>query len=234
MFAVKIRFYFSSIAAIFTPVEKTATVERYHIFVFLMLSGGFMGAYSYFLKGGVFANAETANLLLLALHLAEMDWNAVLMTLVPILTFFLGSFVSEFFRSKISRSWPKLLLLFEVLLISLLSFLPESTPFPIFHSSIALISSMQYNTFQKARGVQLSTLFCTAHLRGGASSFFHAYIEKDARSLKRGLYHIGMIFTFVLGAFLCAVLSPYLETRTLIFSAIPLLLALKEIWMSES
>ena len=214
--------------------DTTVPSHRYHTFVLLMLSGVFMGAYSYFLKGGVFANAETANLLLLALHLAEMDWDAVLMTLVPILTFFLGSFVSEFFRSKISRSWPKLLLLFEVLLISLLSFLPESTPFPIFHSSIALISSMQYNTFQKARGVQLSTLFCTAHLRGGASSFFHAYIEKDARSLKRGLYHIGMIFTFVLGAFLCAVLSPYLETRTLIFSAIPLLLALKEIWMSES
>ena len=214
--------------------DTTVPSHRYHTFVLLMLSGGFMGAYSYFLKGGVFANAETANLLLLALHLAEMDWDAVLMTLVPILTFFLGSFVSEFFRSKISRSWPKLLLLFEVLLISLLSFLPESTPFPIFHSSIALISSMQYNTFQKARGVQLSTLFCTAHLRGGASSFFHSYVEKDARSLKRGLYHIGMIFTFVLGAFLCAVLSPYLETRTLIFCAIPLLLALKEIWMSES
>ena len=50
-------------------MEKAKTsMDHYHMFILLMLSGGFMGAYSYYLKGGVFANAETANLLILALN----------------------------------------------------------------------------------------------------------------------------------------------------------------------
>lgn len=51
-----------------------------------------MGAYSYFLKGGVFANAETANLLILALNIAEGDLDGAVAVLIPISTFFIGSF----------------------------------------------------------------------------------------------------------------------------------------------
>ena len=59
--------------------------------------------------------------------------------------------------------WPLVMLVFGMALILVLAFLPESTPFSVYHVSIALISSMQFNTFTSSHGVALSTLFCTAH-----------------------------------------------------------------------
>ena len=181
-------------------------MDHYHMFILLMLSGGFMGAYSYYLKGGVFANAETANLLILALNLLS---------------------------DRLKRRWPSLLLVGEMLLLALLSFLPQSTPFTIYHVAIALISSMQYNTFRQARGVQLSTLFCTAHLRGGGSMLYHALKDGDRGALRKSMYHIGMILTFVLGALSCALASRILGTHTLVLGVIPLAIVLFEILKRE-
>ena len=215
-------------------MEKAKTsMDHYHMFILLMLSGGFMGAYSYYLKGGVFANAETANLLILALNAANGDWQRMVSVLVPITTFFIGTFLSELLSDRLKRRWPSLLLVGEMLLLALLSFLPQSTPFTIYHVAIALISSMQYNTFRQARGVQLSTLFCTAHLRGGGSMLYHALKDGDRGALRKSMYHIGMILTFVLGALSCALASRILGTHTLVLGAIPLAIVLFEILKRE-
>ena len=192
-------------------MEKAKTsMDHYHMFILLMLSGGFMGAYSYYLKGGVFANAETANLLILALNAANGDWQRMVSVLVPITTFFIGTFLSELLSDRLKRRWPSLLLVGEMMLLALLSFLPQSTPFTIYHVAIALISSMQYNTFRQARGVQLSTLFCTAHLRGGGSMLYHALKDGDS-----------------------AVASRILGTHTLVLGVIPLAIVLFEILKRE-
>lgn len=211
-------------------MEKGKTnIDHYHMFILLMLSGGFMGSYSYYLKGGVFANAETANLLILALNAANGNWAKMVAVLIPIATFFVGTFLSEMFSDRLKRRWPSILLFCETLLLALLAFLPADTPYTIYHVAIALISSMQYNTFRQARGVQLSTLFCTAHLRGGGSMLYHAMKDHDGTALRKALYHIGMILTFVLGALLCAFTSDILGTHTLVLAAIPLVFVLIEI-----
>lgn len=210
--------------------DNTSVTHRYHTFVLLMLSGGFMGAYSYFLKGGVFANAETANLLILALNIAEGNLNGALSVLVPISTFFIGSFLSQMFISKLKEKWPPVLVLSETILLLFLSFLPENTPFVIFHVTIALISSMQFNSFKEARGVAMSTLFCTAHLRGCGASLYTAIAENDRKALKKSGYHAGLIGTFVLGGILCSFIGEKLGTRTIAFSILPLSIVLFEMY----
>ena len=196
--------------------------QRYRTFVLMMLSGGFMGAYSYFLKGGVFANAETANLLILASNVANGDWSASIAVLLPILTFAVGSFLSEFMKDVLKDLWPLVMLVFDMALILVLAFLPESTPFSVYHVSIALISSMQFNTFTSSHGVALSTLFCTAHLRNWASSGYVAIRHSDKKALEKSLLHFGMIATFLLGAFLSSIMGRRFGSQTIIFSLIPL------------
>ena len=53
----------------------------------LALAGGFFDAYTYLCRGGVFANAETGNIVLLGAHLAEGDWEKALRYLLPIVAF---------------------------------------------------------------------------------------------------------------------------------------------------
>ena len=52
--------------------------ETLRLGIILALSGGFMDAYSYLERGNVFANAQTGNLLLFGVNLAEGNYFAML------------------------------------------------------------------------------------------------------------------------------------------------------------
>ena len=227
--------------------DGTLPSQRYHTFVLLMLSGGFMGAYSYFLKGGVFANAETANLLILAFNIAELNTEGIISVLYPISAFFIGTFFSQMFIEKLGRRWIPTLLIVEIMaLISLsllpsetpdalisLSLLPSETPDRVFHVVIAVLSSMQFNTFRKARGVAMSTLFCTAHLRGFGASLYSAIADRKGEELKKSLYHGGLIMTFLAGGISCSLISKSLGGYTIALSSLPLLFVLQEVLRKE-
>ena len=71
--------------------------EWLEIGVLLCLAGGFMDAYTYVTRGGVFANAQTANLILMSVGLATGGGLNALRYLVSIFLFFCGVFLSELF-----------------------------------------------------------------------------------------------------------------------------------------
>lgn len=213
--------------------DGTLPSQRYHTFVLLMLSGGFMGAYSYFLKGGVFANAETANLLILAFNIAELNTEGIISVLYPISAFFIGIFFSQMFIEKLGRRWIPTLLIVEIMALISLSLLPSETPDRVFHVVIAVLSSMQFNTFRKARGVAMSTLFCTAHLRGFGASLYSAIADRKGEELKKSLYHGGLIMTFLAGGISCSLISKSLGGYTIALSSLPLLFVLQEVLRKE-
>lgn len=213
--------------------DGTLPSQRYHTFVLLMLSGGFMGAYSYFLKGGVFANAETANLLILAFNIAELNTEGIISVLYPISAFFIGTFFSQMFIEKLGRRWIPTLLIVEIIALISLSLLPSETPDRVFHVVIAVLSSMQFNTFRKARGVAMSTLFCTAHLRGFGASLYSAIADRKGEDLKKSLYHGGLIMTFLAGGISCSLISKSLGGYTIALSSLPLFFVLQEVLRKE-
>ena len=49
--------------------------ERWRCFLLLITVGGFFGAYTFSVKGGVFCNAQTANIVLFGMALGNMDWS---------------------------------------------------------------------------------------------------------------------------------------------------------------
>ncbi len=60
--------------------------ERCGAFLFTVV-GDYLDAYAYIAHGGVFANAQTGNIVLLAVNIAEAHWMEALRHLLPILTF---------------------------------------------------------------------------------------------------------------------------------------------------
>lgn len=50
---------------------------------FLALSGGFQDAYTYFVRDGVFSNAQTGNVVLMSQHLMVGEWMQGLRYLLP-------------------------------------------------------------------------------------------------------------------------------------------------------
>ena len=52
--------------------------------IFLTLSGGFQDAYTYYCRGGVFANAQTGNIVLIGSHLASRGWGMAFRYIAPV------------------------------------------------------------------------------------------------------------------------------------------------------
>lgn len=57
--------------------------ERWRVFAVLMVAAGFLGAFTYTLRGGVFCNAQTGNFLLMAIELADGNLRRAPITSSP-------------------------------------------------------------------------------------------------------------------------------------------------------
>ena len=52
--------------------------EKFWVFVTMIAVGGYLGAYTYILKGGVFCNAQTANFVLMSVNIGTFNFKTAL------------------------------------------------------------------------------------------------------------------------------------------------------------
>ena len=149
--------------------EPVLECEKIWIFALLIAAGGYLGAFTYCLRGGVFCNAQTANVVLLSMALGRGEWGRALYYLIPIGAYILGAVISELLPNRVKSlhflRWDTMLVGLELLVVLLLGFVPDSWPFQISQISINFICSMQYNTFRQAEHIPMATTFCTNHVR---------------------------------------------------------------------
>lgn len=200
--------------------------EKLWVFMTLMSVGGFLGAFTYTIRGGVFCNAQTANIVLLGMNLGQGNFRHALYYLIPISSYFLGTVISEIIAKPIKKlnfiRWDTLFIFIEMLVIVVLGFIPESAPFQITQIAINFICSMQYNTFRKTKDIPMATTFCTNHLRQVGVAFSKAVVHKDKAYLKRMILHLGMLLVFAVGAAISAFLSIRFYGKAILFTLIPL------------
>lgn len=184
--------------------ESFLECERSRVFYLLMMSGGILGAFTYCVRGGVFCNAQTGNIVLLGMAIGHANWKGALYLLVPITAYGLGAVVSEILPGSVKKTglvrWDTLLVGIEIIVTLLLGFLPESAPFQISQVAINFICSMQYNTFRQAEGIPMATTFCTNHVRQTGISLVKWLKKGDAAYFRKSLRHGGMLLMFVSGA----------------------------------
>ena len=182
-----------------------------------MASAGMMGAYTYVLRGGVFCNAQTANVVVMAISFGKGDWLGGLYFLIPISAYLLGAFVSEILPSPVRKlgflRFDTCLIIFETVVLLIIGFIPLSVPHQVVQVIVNFIASMQYNTFRQAEGIPMATTFCTNHIRQIGVGLAKAVGKKDGVAMRRGLIHAGMVSAFFSGAAVLTFLCPLLEER---------------------
>lgn len=187
--------------------EQLQTSETIKIGIFLALAGGFMDAYSYLCRGGVFANAQTGNMLLLGIKLTEGDIMAAFKYLSPVLAFTAGVFISDVIRYMISDflkaarllHWRQCTLLIEMSLLLIVCFIPQSSNI-LANSITSMACGMQVESFRKIHGNGIATTMCIGNLRSGTENLYIFFKEKNIDKLKKaGLYYF-IILCFVTGA----------------------------------
>ena len=183
--------------------------------ILLCLAGGFLDAYTYVTRGGVFANAQTANLILMTLGLATGKGAQALKYLVPILFFFCGVTLSELAlhagkkrRSDFRAHAP--VLAGEAAVLVLIGALPAAADDTLVNALASFAAALQFDNFRKLEGNPFATAFCTGNLRSATEHLFHAAAEKSRAALKVS----GKYFACIL-AFLAGVVAGYFASRAL-------------------
>lgn len=203
--------------------------ERNWVYFTLITVAGFWGAYTYLLRGNVFCNAQTGNVVLMGLALGSGQWRSAVYYLIPISAYLLGAFVSELapnpIKHRFNVRWDTLLMLVEMLAVLGLGLVPDSAPAQISQVVINFVASMQYNTFRQAQGVPMATTFATNHIRqigvGLAKEVQHRRTgdKSHRRKLAR---HSQMLLFFSLGAVVGTVFGRLMGGRSIWLTMLPL------------
>lgn len=212
-----------------TSDNKYLLCEKNWVYYTLIMVSGFYGAFTYLLRGNVFCNAQTGNVLLMGLALGSGKWQAALYYLIPLSAYLLGTFFSELLPNPVKHTlrirWDTLLMGIEMCVVIFLGFLPETAPVQISQIAINFIASMQYNTFRQAQGTPMATTFLTNHVRqvgiGLATELRH--IQKKDKSHREKLEkHFFMLIFFFVGAVVGTVFCNLWKGKAIWLTLIPL------------
>ncbi len=218
--------------------NKYLACEHKMIFALLMISAGMMGGYTYTVRGGVFCNAQTANVVLMSIAFGQRRFSDGIYFLIPIFAYMFGAFISEALPSPVKKlgflRWDTYLVIFETFILFIIGFIPQSAPHQITQVIINFIASMQYNTFRRAEGVPMATTFCTNHIRQVGVAAAKVLRKKDREALLRGLTHLGMICCFFAGGTAVAVISNYIPEKSIWLAVIPMLIVLAKLVYADT
>lgn len=195
--------------------------EKWYIYLLLITVGGYFGAYTYAQKGGVFCNAQTANIVLFGMAIGNQNWSQVLYLLIPISAYFLGTMISEYTALKIKRlgllRWDSVLVGIEIIVVIVLGLLPDYVPDQIFQVTINFICAMQFNTFRQAENIPMATTFVTNHVRQTGSYFVRWLRKREKRTyLVKSLRHFFMIVMFIVGASVSTIMCHYFHNQAIL------------------
>lgn len=198
----------------------------------LAMAGGFFDAYTYLCRGGVFANAQTGNIVLFGLKLAEGEWQRALTYLLPILAFAFGVVAAELVKRHGKREnrpdaglhWRQVIVIAEIVLLAVVAFLPQQMNMVV-NTVISFVCAMQVETFRKVRGSAFATTMCTGNLRSGTEQLIIWRQTGNRKAAHKARHYYAIILWFIAGAALGALCTDAWGERALLLTCAPLLAA---------
>ena len=180
--------------------------QRMRVAYILTLVGGYLDAYTYFMRGGVFANAQTGNIVKLGIALANKARDTYLFFLAPICSFALGLIVALTIKEVLERRKVRLvrrsILALEIACLAVVGLVPLGEEWNMLANCIvSFVAAIQYETFTTFRGEAIVTTMSTGNLKKCVDALFAGIIHHDVDKLLRAGLFITIIASFTLGAF---------------------------------
>ena len=185
--------------------------ETFRLGALLTVVGGFLDTYTYLSRGGVFANAQTGNIVLLGLSLAQGNYEMLLHYLIPILAFAAGVMVTDMvrahFRPRPAIHWRQLIVAAEFLILLMVAYVPPGRWDAAVNVAVSFVCAMQVQTFRKVRGHAYASTMCIGNMRSGTEALCVYFHTRDREVLHKALTYFGVIGLFAVGAGLGALLT---------------------------
>ena len=186
------------------------------VMILLNLSGGTQDACSYFLRGHVFANAQTGNIVLMGCYLISEDLRDSIRYFLPVAFFALGVLMACLIHSRFRRTgrlhWRHLVLTMEIILLFIVGFIPGQLNW-LANGLTSFACAMQVQSFRKVHGYSYASTMCIGNLRSGTAAMSSYFRERRLEDLRKAFYYFGIIVLFAVGAGLGGNLSIHYGIR---------------------
>lgn len=188
---------------VFMRKSKNEISQSMPMLIFIILSGGLQDAYSFFCRDGVFANAQTGNVVFLSVNIVNGDFAGVIKYLVPLAFFVLGAILAKtlffvFEKSKVVF-WKQLVLFIESAALLGVAFMPQSMNLYA-NALTSFACAMQVLAFDRIYGNDFASTMCIGNMVKASASLVTAIAKKDKAAAKRFGLYIAVVAIFAVGA----------------------------------
>ena len=188
-------------------MTRTSTTLRFGLL--LTLANGFLDAYTYLARGGVFANVQTANVIFFALNMSQGKITSALAHVWPLLAFIAGVGLASHLKSGRVERYLKHPLRWTMLLQAVVLFVIGFVPTTVAHTyvtvPISFVAAMQIGLFRNIGDFVYLPVATTGNLMRLVESGYTGFVDHDATARRAfGIYAaLTLFFTggAVVGAF---------------------------------
>jgi len=177
----------------------------------LTVTNGFMDAHTFYVRGGVFANVQTGNVIFFAIDLSERKLSAAMAHVWPILAFIVGVGLASHIKSgRVDRvvthplRWTMAV---QVIALVIIGFVPMSVAHSYVTVPIAFLAAVQMGLFRNIGDLAYLPVATTGNMMRFVEAGYEGFVEKQPTSRRAcGIYGT-VILAFSGGALIGAVAS---------------------------
>jgi uncharacterized membrane protein YoaK (UPF0700 family) len=177
----------------------------------LTLANGFLDAYTYLARGGVFANVQTANVILFAIDGSARKWAAALAHLWPLLAFIAGVALASHIKSgsveRVIAHPLRWTMAIQAVVLAIIGFVPASVPHSYVTVPISFLAAMQISLFRNIGELVYLPVATTGNLMRFVEAGYDGFVAKKTASRRAFRVYISLTLAFACGALIGAVAS---------------------------
>lgn len=200
---------------------KTETTLRFALM--LTLANGFLDAYTYIVRGGVFANVQTGNVIFFAINLAERHAADAFGHLWPILAFLAGVTLSSHIKSgrtdRLLRHPLRWVMGLQAVALAVIGFVPQSVPHSYVNIPISFLAAMQIGLFRNIGDLAYIAVATTGNLMRIVESGYSGFVDGDAAGRTACRIYGVLTLSFASGALIGAFLGHGIGEKAILLPA---------------
>ena len=210
--------------------------ESFFLTAILAIVGGFLDSYSYLMRGHVFANAQTGNIVLLSQNIFEHNWNTALHYFIPLIFFALGvaaaTIIRQSFQNLQRFHWRQIVLVIEIVLLFIVGFIPGNFNL-IANALVSFSCAMQVQSFRKVDNYAFASTMCIGNIRSGTEALCNYFKNHNKQMLYKALHYFGIIFLFALGSGIGSAMIVHFNLHTIWLSSLLLFIGFSIMFIEE-
>lgn len=176
--------------------------------VLLTIANGSLDAHTFLVRGGVFANVQTGNVIFFAIHLSQKNWTSSLSRLWPIFAFVAGVALASLIKSgRVESFVPQPLrwtMGIQAAGLAAFGFVPATVPQSLVTVPISFLAGMQIGLFRSIGDLMYMPVATTGNLMRLVEAGYRGFVDKHSVSRRAFGVYAALTAAFAGGAIIGA------------------------------